>query len=225
MENNRHKNNEFEKSEMNKDIVRFCCGILTQFQDVLTDREKEVCNDLLEGHSKKWISDKFQVSEESIRKTFHNSIKKISAVCIDVVQKKEMVEHENMELKHKLFVLEKDMAEANAEARCLAREKSLSENAVRILETDVRLLPLSKRAIYALQFADVETFKDIPLLPPARLYKSRNCGTKTINEIKAYLDRFNLEIGMVYDDIVSSLLEIPDEVLSSERVSPKDERS
>ena len=71
----------------------------------------------------------------------------------------------------------------------------------------------------------METFKDIPLLPLGRLYKSRNCGTKTINEIKAYLSRFNLEIGMVYDDVVSSLLEIPDEVLFSERDSLKDQRS
>ena len=212
MEEQKFNNKDFDITEVNNEIVRFTCGFLTQFQEVLTDREKEVLKYVFAGRSRKWVCLNCDMSGERVRQIVYNGIKKVQAAHGDVVRKLEMSEQENMELKHKVFFLEQELKKVNA----ADKDKMLSKDAVRMLNTDVKHLPLSTRAIYSLLFANARYFKDVPLLTSSQLQCVRSCGKKTINEITGYLDRFKLKLGMSYEDVVSTFVELPEEVFSSE---------
>lgn len=208
MEEKQYDTIDVDITEMNRNVLQFCGGILTQFQDVLSNREKEICKLLLEGRSRTWICDNYGITRERVRQIFFKSIKKINNAYDELLQKNEKDTLENEQLKHKVFALEQEMLSfQNKEKRegFATQEQSLCSHAARLLDVPVRFLPLSVRAIHVLEDANALTFKEIPLLSVEQLYQIKQCGSKTIHDIKNYLSKFGLELGLLYDDVITRL--------------------
>ncbi|MBR1520636.1 MAG: hypothetical protein IJ635_05300 [Bacteroidaceae bacterium] len=219
MEKKQNDNTDVNITDLNSHILQFCSRILTQFQDVLDDREKDICKYLLEGRSRTWVCENYSISRERVRQIFYKSIKKISDAYEEVLQKIEEITKENEKLKHKNFVLENELISFQAKKSVdslLGQEQSLCMNAVKLLNVPVRYLPMSARAINVLEAVNAQTFKEIPLLTPEQLYRINKCGNKTIYDIKNYLSKFDLELGMLYDDVVKKLAKLSNEDISSE---------
>lgn len=206
-------------TKQNKFILQFCSSILCQYQEVLDDREKIICQQLLEGRSKEWVAKTLFLSNERVRQIFHKSIKKISAAHEDDLQKLEKITQENEELRHRNFYLENEVMTAQMREKVnglLDKEQSLCLNAIRLLDVPVRFLCLSARAINVLESANVLTFKEIPVLTTEQLYRINNCGSKTIFDIKEYLSKFSLKLGMLYEDVITQLAKLSNDDISPE---------
>lgn len=219
MEEKQYDTKDVDITELNSNILLFCSGILTQFQDVLDVRERDICKYLLEGRSRTWVCENYSISRERVRQIFFKSIKKISKAYEEVLQKIEETTKENEILKHRNFILENELMSSQAKESLnglLGQEQSLCANAVRLLDVPVRYLPLSAQVINVLEAANTLTFKEIPLLTIEQLYRIKKCGNKTIYDIKNYLGRFDLELGMFYDDVVAKLAKLSDDDISSD---------
>lgn len=207
-------NNHVDITEVNKHVLQFLGAILTQFQDVLDDRELDICELLVEGRSRAWVANYYSISEERVRQIFSKSIKTINTAYGKVLQKMEEVAQENIELNHKIYVLENETLSSEAKMKAdglFHQEQSLCARAKRLLNVPVRFLPLSGRVTNILEAANALTFKSIPLLTLHQLYRVKNCGEKTIYDIVNYLAKFKLELGMSYEDVVSRMATLSDE--------------
>lgn len=219
MEEKQYDTTDVDITELNSNILQFCSGIITQFQDVLDVRERDICKYLLEGRSRTWVCENYSISRERVRQIFFKSIRKISKAYDEVLQKIEETTKENEALRHRNFVLENELMSSQAKESLkglLGQEQSLCTNVVRLLDVPVRYLLLSARAINVLEAANALTFKEIPLLTIEQLYRIKKCGDKTIYDIKNYLAKFDLELGMFYDDVVAKLAKLSNEEISSD---------
>ena len=91
----------------NKYLLQFCYGILFEFKDALTDREKGICNTLLVENRRRRASDEYHITEERVRQIFIKSIKKISHAHNSAMQELDALRKENEELKRRNYLLER----------------------------------------------------------------------------------------------------------------------
>ena len=197
----------------NKYLMQFCYGILSEFKDALTDREKGICNTLLVENRRRRASDEYHITDERVRQIFIKSIKKISEAHKSAMQELEALRQENEELKRRNYLLEREMKKASNLDNVLSLqelEDSLCYNAKRLLAHPNAELPFSNRTTNILRAAKVEYFKDIPQLTLEEVQKFRNCGRKTITELREFMSRYSLDFGMTYEDIVSCMSKFVD---------------
>ena len=197
----------------NKYLMQFCYGILSEFKDALTDREKGICNTLLVENRRRRASDEYHITDERVRQIFIKSIKKISEAHKSAMQELEALRQENEELKRRNYLLEREMKKASNLDNVLSLqelEDSLCYNAKRLLAHPNAELPFSNRTANILRAAKVEYFKDIPQLTLEEVQKFRNCGRKTITELREFMSRYSLDFGMTYEDIVSCMSKFVD---------------
>lgn len=197
----------------NKYLMQFCYGILSEFKDALTDREKSICNTLLVENRRRRASDEYHITDERVRQIFIKSIKKISEAHKSAMQELEALRQENEELKRRNYLLEREMKKASNLDNVLSLqelEDSLCYNAKRLLAHPNAELPFSNRTANILRAAKVEYFKDIPQLTLEEVQKFRNCGRKTITELREFMSRYSLDFGMTYEDIVSCMSKFVD---------------
>lgn len=197
----------------NKYLMQFCYGILSEFKDALTDREKGICNTLLVENRRRRASDEYHITEERVRQIFVKSIKKISHAHDSAMQELEELRQENEELKRRNYLLEREMKNVSKFDNVLSLqelEDSLCYNAKRLLYQPNDELPFSNRTTNILRAAKVEYFKDIPQLNLEEVQKFRNCGRKTITELREFMSKYSLDFGMTYEDIVSCMTKFVD---------------
>ena len=197
----------------NKYLMQFCYGILSEFKDALTDREKSICNTLLVENRRRRASDEYHITDERVRQIFIKSIKKISEAHKSAMQELEALRHENEELKRRNYLLEREMKKASNLDNVLSLqelEDSLCYNAKRLLAHPNAELPFSNRTTNILRAAKVEYFRDIPQLTLEEVQKFRNCGRKTITELREFMSKYSLDFGMTYEDIVICLSKFVD---------------
>lgn len=197
----------------NKYLMQFCYGILSEFKDALTDREKSICNTLLVENRRRRASDEYHITDERVRQIFIKSIKKISEAHKSAMQELEALRHENEELKRRNYLLEREMKKASNLDNVLSLqelEDSLCYNAKRLLAHPNAELPFSNRTTNILRAAKVEYFRDIPQLTLEEVQKFRNCGRKTITELREFMSKYSLDFGMTYEDIVFCLSKFVD---------------
>ena len=189
----------------NRYLMQFCYGILSEFQDALTDREKGICNMLLVENTRRKASEEYRITEERVRQIYVKSIKKISEAHKAAMQELDELRKENEELKRRNYLLEKELKGASNLDNVLSlleKEDTLCYNAKRLLAYPPEELPLSKRTTNILRVAKIEYFKDIPQLTLEEVLKFRNCGRKTITELRDFMAKYSLDFGMTYEDIV-----------------------
>lgn len=197
----------------NKYLMQFCYGILSEFKDALTDREKDICYTLLVENRRRRASDEYHITEERVRQIFIKSIKKISHAHNSAMQELEALRLENEELKRRNYLLEKEIKNASNFNNVLSLqelEDSLCYNAKRLLAQPNAELPFSNRTTNILRAAKVEYFKDIPQLTLEEVQKFRNCGRKTIIELREFMSKYSLDFGMTYEGIVSCMSKFVD---------------
>lgn len=202
----------------NKYLLQFCYGILTEFKDALTDREKEICNLLLVENTRRRASEEYRITEERVRQIYVNSIKKISHAHKSAMQELDALRKENEELKSRNYFLEKEIRNSsnlNNVFSLQKQEDNLCYNAKCLLNFSSEQLPFSNRTINVLRAANVEYFKDIPQLALEQVQKLRNCGRKTITELREFMSKYSLDFGMTYKDIVAQLLKYVDDDFDS----------
>ena len=197
----------------NKYLMQFCYGILSEFQGALDDREKDICNMLLIENRRRRASEEYQITEERVRQIFVKSIKKISHAHDSAMQELEALKKENEELKRRNYLLEKELKNASNLDNVLSLqelEDSLCYNAKRLLAQPNAELPFSNRTTNILRTANVKYFKDIPQLSLEEIQKFRNCGRKTITELREFMSKYSLDFGMTYEEIVSCMSKFVD---------------
>lgn len=201
--------NNADVTDQNKYILKFCYGVLCDFQYALTDREKKICELLLIENAKKKATNKYNITEERIRQIFIASIQKISTSYHDSMAELSSLRDENNELKNKNYLLEKEIKTSKSIEHVQSiqnLEAKLSDNAINLLNFKIEKLPLSIRTLNSLRSCKISLFKEIPQLTNKKLQNTRNCGHKTILELGSLLSRFSLHFGMSYEDIVSVLI-------------------
>ena len=207
-------------TSQNRYILQFCYGMLSNFQYSLTDRERSICEMLLVQNDFRKTSSKYLITAERVRQIFVKSIQKISEAYQNNMKELDELRDEINELKNRNFLMEKVLESTKKlikdkdTERIQETENQLCDNAVIILNTPVSRLPLSARTHHILRLLEVETFKDIPLLTDDQLLNTRNCGRKTITELRDLLSKFSMDLGMQYDDVVSTMKQYTNEDIS-----------
>lgn len=197
----------------NKYILQFCYGMLSEYKDALDDRERDICYKLLVENRKKRASEEYRITEERVRQIYVKSIKKISDAHNSALQELKALRLENEELKRRNYLLEKEMKNTSNIDKVLSiqeLESGLCYNAKRLLALPNAELPFSNRTANILRAANVVYFRDIPQLTLEEVYKFRNCGRKTITELREFMSKYSLDFGMTYEDIVLSMSKFVD---------------
>jgi hypothetical protein len=197
----------------NKYILQFCYGMLSEYKDALDDRERDICNMLLVENRRRKASEEYQITEERVRQIYVKSIKKISNAHNSALQELKALRLENEELKRRNYLLEKEMKNTSNIDNVLSLqelENGLCYNAKRLLALPNAELPFSNRTSNILKAAKVEYFKDIPQLTLEEVQKFRNCGRKTITELREFMSKYSLDFGMTYEDIVICMSKFDD---------------
>ena len=134
------------------------------------------------------------------------------------MQELDALRKENEELKSRNYFLEKEIRNSsnlNNVFSLQKQEDNLCYNAKCLLNFSSEQLPFSNRTINVLRAANVEYFKDIPQLALEQVQKLRNCGRKTITELREFMSKYSLDFGMTYKDIVAQLLKYVDDDFDS----------
>ncbi|MBP3195672.1 MAG: hypothetical protein J6N21_01530 [Butyrivibrio sp.] len=197
----------------NKYLMQFCYGILSEFEGALDDREKNICKRLLVENRKRRASEEYHITDERVRQIFVKSINKISEAHNAAMQELEALRQENEDLTRRNCLLEEEMKKSSNFDKVLSLqelEDSLCYNAKRLLVKPNSEIPFSNRTTNILRAAKVVYFKDIPQLSLEEVQKLRNCGRKTITELREFMGQYSLDFGMTYENIVSCLSKFVD---------------
>ncbi len=221
METTNQKEFSVETADLNRNLQYFSGSILVYYQDVLKDIELSVCNLLIKGHTLLSVSKALGLTRERVRQIFHKSIKKIGDAHQQKLNELAALRDENAELNYHINILKKEYLSEqslkNAD-HTMSQKRPLCDNAKRLLNTPVQFLQLPQRAKNVLSSARVSYFREIPLLSEEILINRKNCGMKTIYELKAYLHKYNLELGLSYDEIINRMAELNDEDISDDNL-------
>lgn len=76
-----------------------------------------------------------------------------------------------------------------------------------VLSRQLRKENLSIRTLNCLRWVDIETVNDLIQVTARDLLKIRNFGKKSLREVNAFLDRFNLSLGTNVSDLVDAQVE------------------
>lgn len=212
----------------NKYLLQFCYGIFSKFEEVLNDREKDICKMLLVKNSRKKAAEEYRITEERVRQIYLKCIKKISHAYKSTPQKIDKLKQEIEELKRRNYILEKALADSSSLEKVQSLqglEDRLCNNAKRLLGLRCEYLPFSKRTLNVLTTANIEFFREIPQLSIERVLKFRNCGKKTRTELREFLYKYSLEFGLTYNEVVSRLVKYYDDDFDNSLFSNHNERN
>lgn len=204
---------------LNRILQYFCGSIFLYYQDVLTDREIFVCKLLIKGHSLQGVSKLLGLSAELVRTIYFKAIKKVRKAFQNSIDEMAKFKDENIKLQHRNLILENELLSEQSLASVksiLNQEESLCRNAQLLLTTSLSELPLPPRVKNVLNTINVTTFSEIPQLSQDLLLLVRNCGKKTINDLQVYLRKYNLELGLKYDDVIKRIAKLNDEDITAE---------
>ena len=203
----------------NKYILQFCYGILSDFSDALSSKEKDICEKLLVENARGRASDKYNLSRERIRQIFVKSVNKISTAYHDSMKKLRELKNENEEIKRRNYLLEQEIKNSKNLENVDSLQKRTSKlcfNARRLLDQPISNLPLSVRTVNSLRYARLGSLKEVVQLDKNELIKIKNFGMKSYVEMKDYLSKFNLEFGLSYNEIITRMSFFTDTDITSE---------
>ena len=100
------------------------------------------------------------------------------------------------ELRDEVASLKKELASYSKERRIIAERNSAAYILEDKLSRDIFDFPLSVRTINGLQRARIETVRDVVTRSQAELLKTKNFGRKSLGEVRKYLKKIGLDVGM-----------------------------
>lgn len=203
-----------DTGELNRNVLRFCGSVLCYFQEVLDERERHICLNLIKGRTILSVADELYLTRERVRQIFVKSISKINDAYTEAIEEMETYKRKCEVLKHRNDILESELLSEEGRKHAqsvIAQEGSLCNKALNLLNAPVGQLPLNHRVKNALWNAGAMKFSEIPQLSNDRLMGLRQCGRKTVTDITKYLAKFSLRLGMTYEEIVKKLTTLSEE--------------
>ena len=170
------------------------------------------------GEGRLKAAEKYDLTEERVRQLYIGSIQRISKSFQKTMQELLDLRAENCDLRRKIFLLENEIKKTKTleKVHSLAyEEKQLCNSAYVLLDTPIKDLQFSKRALNVLMANKVSVFREIPQLSLETLVHSPQCGRKTVTELKQFLSKFSLDFDMNYKDVVFRLMKFKDEDIKS----------
>lgn len=170
------------------------------------------------GEGRLKAAEKYDLTEERVRQLYIGSIQRISKSFQKTMQELLDLRADNSDLRRKIFLLENEIKKTKTleKVNSLAyEEKQLCNSAYVLLDTPIKDLQFSKRALNVLMANKVSVFREIPQLSLETLVHSPQCGRKTVTEIKQLLSKFSLDFDMKYKDVVFRLMKYKDEDIKS----------
>lgn len=181
--------------------VRYAVCELARQIDVLSDREKMVLCDIINGYTLEDVGEELGLTRERIRQIFNKALRRFSTALRSY--KKLLNEH--IELRGEVLRLK---AEANAKDREIyllrkklnIEEQTPEEAKKKVLFTKITELGLSVRAMNCLKAADIMTLNELIKTKKTTLLKFRNFGKKTMQEIDKLVKSYGLEWSTEYGE-------------------------
>ena len=170
------------------------------------------------GEGRLKAAEKYDLTEERVRQLYISSIQRISKSFQKTMQELLDLRADNSDLRRKIFLLENEIKKTKTleKVNSLAyEEKQLCNSAYVLLDTPIKDLQFSKRALNVLMANKVSVFREIPQLSLETLAHSPQCGRKTVTELKQFLSKFSLDFDMNYKDVVFRLMKFKDEDIKS----------
>jgi hypothetical protein len=170
------------------------------------------------GEGRLKAAKKYDLTEERVRQLYIGSIQRISKSFQKTMQELLDLRADNSDLRRKIFLLENEIKKTKTleKVNSLAyEEKQLCNSAYVLLDTPIKDLHFSKRALNVLMANKVSVFREIPQLSLETLVHSPQCGRKTVTELKQFLSKFSLDFDMKYKDVVFRLMKFKDEDIKS----------
>ena len=170
------------------------------------------------GEGRLKAAEKYDLTEERVRQLYISSIQRISKSFQKTMQELLDLRADNSDLRRKIFLLENEIKKTKTleKVNSLAyEEKQLCNSAYVLLDTPIKDLQFSKRALNVLMANKVSVFREIPQLSLETLVHSPQCGRKTVTELKQFLSKFSLDFDMNYKDVVFRLMKYKDEDIKS----------
>ncbi len=170
------------------------------------------------GEGRLKAAEKYDLTEERVRQLYIGSIQRISKSFQKTMQELLDLRADNSDLRRKIFLLENEIKKTKTleKVNSLAyEEKQLCNSAYVLLDTPIKDLQFSKRALNVLMANKVSVFREIPQLSLETLVHSPQCGRKTVTELKQFLSKFSLDFDMKYKDVVFRLMKFKDEDIKS----------
>lgn len=182
--------------EMSRGVLARMWRVLARKMDV-SGQNAEMVALALEGRSTAYIAEKMRLSVTSvqtgIRRCF-NIMDKLS-LQTDLLQKIEMLQNENKQIKAENEIMKQNMRELLNEKKSESLTLTTSEQ-VKILQTSIIDSTLPSRIKHALFKVGIKSVLDLARIPTKELRGISNLGVKSIDEITQFLDSQHLKPGM-----------------------------
>ena len=192
------------------DIKWFCLSALACIEDQMDKRSYQILHDTLKGVPRSEIASRFHLTQERIRQIVVKATKQAKGLLTEQRKSLEEAKAENAKLKVQMNLLREDMAGLKAmlpkDVIMGKSEEDIDAELTELLETPLKDINLSVRALNTLGFMGVKKFADIPQIESdMTVLKVRNSGRKTVHDISRLLEDFYLTFGMSLTETVDVL--------------------
>lgn len=199
----------------NKHLSSLFLEIIGIFEKKIEQRNYSILEDLVNGVPRSEVAKKNNLTQERIRQLYKKILEEVKFILINEVQENEQLRKDNAQLhaQAQLYI------EEIQRLRSVVKDESLREttnqvvdinsHVAELLNTPIQNLNLSVRAINVLNVLDISTFGEIPKIDAAvTLLNVRNSGRKTVHDIEVFIEKFGLQLGMTYSEIVKTLMNV-----------------
>ena len=162
----------------------------------VTDRERQVVEDICDGYSLEQIGENMGLTRERIRQIFEKSMRKL---CIASDSYPTLLD-KYLNAEKKISILQTENMHLRKEISWLSKEKlKIDDICLRnpILSQQVQDMEISVRAQNGLFYNGIKTVYDLIQYAPSDLRKHRLLGKKCMMEIEEYLKAHGLALGML----------------------------
>ena len=205
--------NENDNFSENKHLSSLFLEIIGIFEKRIEQRNYSILKDLVNGVPRSEVAKKNNLTQERIRQLYKKILEEVKFILINEVQENNQLRKDNAQLhvQTQLYI------EEIQRLRSVVKDESLREttnqvidinsHVAKLLNTPIQNLNLSVRAINVLNILGISTFGEIPKIDAAvTLLKVRNSGRKTVHDIEIFIEKFGLQLGMTYSEIVNTLI-------------------
>lgn len=199
----------------NKHLSSLFLEIIGIFEKKIEQRNFSILQDLVNGVPRSEVAKKNNLTQERIRQLYKKILEEVKFILINEVQENERLHKDNAQLHAQAQFYIDEIKRL----RSVVKDESLRETTnqvadinshiAELLNTPIQNLNLSVRAINVLNVLGISTFGEIPKIDAAvTLLNVRNSGKKTVHDIEVFIDKFGLQLGMTYSEIVNTLMNV-----------------
>ena len=169
-----------------KCITSLLCAIIPHFDNRLTSREIEIAMELLQGGKMSEVAQKLQLTPARTLTIYGKIVDVLSFYPIDQASKDETIKEQQKLIESQAKKIMELVDEYGVENAPYTPEKRA------LLDTPIRKIDLPTRVYRGLEYANIETVRDMVRTPRHYLLCLRNFGKKSVEEIDQWLANHDL---------------------------------